>query len=345
MSFDCVDCSRPVKTGDKSLVCSGSCGAFYHLKCLKLKQYDHDLINERPDIHFICEKCLKDLKSLDKIVKELKESVELLKKITEEKNIEKGVEIQKQKSYAEAAKSTVIVKPKEKQDINKTKSDVKDNIKPSELSINFNNISEKKDGSISIICSDEKSRENLCKEVNSKLNEKYIIDSPKLTVPQILLTGMSEMYETSEIEAALKSQNNLKGEVKCVKCYRGIKNTKVFNAIIVLEEEDYIKVMKEGKVCVNWDRCRIFEYISIRKCYNCWGFKHIASKCKNEVACAKCGQNHDTKECKSEEVKCVNCVRSNKLYGLKYDGNHDCRDTVCPVYLKQIEIEKKRASY
>ena len=71
------------------------------------------------------------------------------------------------------------------------------------------------------------------------------------------------------------------------------------------------------------------EYITLKKptrCLKCQKFGHIRATCtKNDVACPKCGGNHEYASCKSE-AKCVNC-----------NGNHQSSDTNCPVFIKRVQ--------
>lgn len=54
--------------------------------------------------------------------------------------------------------------------------------------------------------------------------------------------------------------------------------------------------------------------------------------CRNNKACARCAQNHETKGCKAQEIKCINCKIRNEKLGLSLNIGHDARNRECPVY-------------
>jgi hypothetical protein len=76
-------------------------------------------------------------------------------------------------------------------------------------------------------------------------------------------------------------------------------------------------------------------------CYRCQKQGHIAVNCAKEPQCARCGDNHETKDCAKEKKHCVNC---------KNDG-HSAWSNSCPSkiqrsimlnpYTKEIEENKK----
>lgn len=51
----------------------------------------------------------------------------------------------------------VLIKPKKSQQIEKTKSDIKNKVDPTKLSVKVNNVHERKNGSIAISCGSEES--------------------------------------------------------------------------------------------------------------------------------------------------------------------------------------------
>lgn len=77
---------------------------------------------------------------------------------------------------------------------------------------------------------------------------------------------------------------------------------------------------------------KIEEYVkpaNITQCHNCEGFGHKASNCHNHTRCVKCGENHNSRECKVSELKCANCK-----------GNHSASYKGCPVYKEEINKAK-----
>lgn len=89
------------------------------------------------------------------------------------------------------------------------------------------------------------------------------------------------------------------------------------------------KVIRENnnKICVGYQRCKVYDHIGITTCYNCGRIGHNSKKCKNDQVCTKCTGNHSSKECKSKTFKCINCTYSNNKYKTDYDINHSPSDS------------------
>ena len=64
------------------------------------------------------------------------------------------------------------------------------------------------------------------------------------------------------------------------------------------------------------------------RCFKCQRFGHIAAKCRSNLRCGNCGENHDTKECVPESsTKCCNCGE-----------NHKASSKECPFFVEAKEI-------
>lgn len=246
-----------------------------------------------------------------------------------------------QMNFAEQLKQTVYIKPKTRQENAKTTKEIKEKIDPSSLSLKVDKISNRNEGAIAINCIGEESVQKIESEVKQKLGEKYDVKIITKKRPQIMITDMSEMWKSEELEVAIKKQNNLNGTVKCVKVFKN-KNRDVHSAIVELEMCNYKQIIEKKKINIGWEKCRVFEHLNLNRCYKCWGYHHVAKNCKNCIKCAKCGENHDTRECSSAILKCVNCARYNDKFKLNLDISHDSRDVNCAVYKKLMESEKNK---
>lgn len=76
----------------------------------------------------------------------------------------------------------------------------------------------------------------------------------------------------------------------------------------------------------------------MRRCYRCNGFHHLASKCALQTdICPRCSQTHNLRDCKSQELCCINCSNFNK--GNKnsaVDTKHTVWDKNCHVYQQNL---------
>ncbi|XP_044758721.1 uncharacterized protein LOC123316616 [Coccinella septempunctata] len=119
--------------------------------------------------------------------------------------------------------------------------------------------------------------------------------------------------------------------------YGRIKRVKNVVKVEILNSNHEERLLKEGLNFYNTvsfmgipeiphysDRCRTKEVI---QCYNCQGFWHTATNCKNEVRCVRCGEHHEVEQCKTSKNNplCCNC-----------HGNHHAAYKLCPVRLQMM---------
>lgn len=71
--------------------------------------------------------------------------------------------------------------------------------------------------------------------------------------------------------------------------------------ILSVDEVTHTLMSKNGKVNIGWRKYYIINYISVKRCFKCWGFYHIAGTCTRPVTCHKCAGEHKESECKSEK--------------------------------------------
>lgn len=253
----------------------------------------------------------------------------------------------KQPTYADKIKekeNVIIIKPKENQNNNKTREDIKNTIDPTNLALKINNVKDIQNGAV-IIKGDEKSVKKIENEFKTKLSENYNIKIPVRKKPRVLIIGMKVKMCEEELVKALKCQNELKDcDIKCVHIYLSPK-IKCYNAVVEMDSVAYAKVMESTKVSIGWDRCRVYQHASVLRCFNCCGFNHSSRNCTKEKVCVKCAGNHDVKDCKNVENKCVNCCSAKANLKIDLNTNHTASDVNCPVFQRKLKIAEERTDY
>ena len=71
---------------------------------------------------------------------------------------------------------------------------------------------------------------------------------------------------------------------------------------------------------------RYIPQCQLRQCFKCQAYGHKASVCTRKARCGKCTQEHETRECQSEAMQCVNCK-----------GPHCAWSHECPVRQQKKE--------
>ena len=143
------------------------------------------------------------------------------------------------------------------------------------------------------------------------------------------------MMDNKEIIERLETQNNMKpGTIVKITPLRRRKNrtpdgVKVHHSIIA-----YMNNQHTANKCItNGFYVDYLHYTSVEKfapqyqimqCFNCCDYGHQAINCKRHSRCGKCGERHNTRECKSTNVHCFQCK-----------GSHEAWHPQCPARIAE----------
>lgn len=254
-------------------------------------------------------------------------------------------------STALKSESAVIVKPRNTTQKNsQTKGDFLHEINPLEHNLLISSVKNISNGGIVIGCTNEKEASKLKEVAKGKLAEKYEIRDAKNLNPRIRLVGISEKLEESELVEFVKYQNKSlfseNSECKLIKLWPTRKNSNVFQAILQVDVITYNNLMSggDGKLFVGYDYCDVYDSIELRRCFKCNGFNHHSNRCTvQQYSCPRCAEDHQVKDCKAVDLKCVNCLKLNKKdKELHVDVNHAAWDTRCFVYNHKVKEYKAK---
>lgn len=244
-------------------------------------------------------------------------------------------------SFAEIIKHPVmIIQPKDKdQNITDTTNDIRNLIDPKSYNVRGMKPSRT---NLVISCKDSDDIRKLQNEAETKLGDKYIISIPKIKLHQIKLVGLQQKYSNEEIMDCLKNQNDIITNESKVNIVTVRENPRGVTVVLEADEDTYNNMISVFRININWDVCRAYESANIRRCLNCQQYNHVIKYCKNQPKCGFCAKDHPTKDCDSQERRCVNCVSTKTRLKLDLDENHSSFDVNCPVYIHNFESEQKR---
>ena len=104
----------------------------------------------------------------------------------------------------------------------------------------------------------------------------------------------------------VKSNPNARLSIKrVVQCRSGMYR------IIANITEPLVAIIHGQELVVEHTLCKLYEITKHNLCFKCLLPGHFANNCVNPVVCSRCSGEHSFKECKSDFVKCVFCVRKN----------------------------------
>ncbi|KAJ3648411.1 hypothetical protein Zmor_018143 [Zophobas morio] len=362
----CGKCHAAIKSGRLVslcyLTCSGTCGKQYHYKCADVPESLHEHLQSVPGLNWKCPECVKkcfclDSDSLneflgakfDELVGNLKDIFSNLKtELIEsaERQIKDTLPECKPPVPSFSAilknktKPAIVIQPKNpEQDFNKTKSDIASNIDPLNANIQLEKVLSTKNGGILVGCSSVEQNSRFKLLAQEKLAETYVIREIKGVSPRVKLVGFSQAFEEAEwndlADHMIKVNSSIfnpKSTCEILKFWPTKKKPKVYQALLQIDKTSYDRLMAAGGLFAGYDYCSAFEGLEANRCFNCNNFGHSSRVCKNKVTCPKCSCEHELRNCTSEHLKCINCVRLNEKNNSLVDTNHAVWDHCCPVY-------------
>ncbi|GBN65183.1 hypothetical protein AVEN_62471-1 [Araneus ventricosus] len=103
--------------------------------------------------------------------------------------------------------------------------------------------------------------------------------------------------------------------------------------------EAFFNLRRLRKIPIKWTMYQMKEFLHIKRCSTCQAYGHTANskECKFTTPfCGCCGLRHNTRNCRTDELYCINCAESNRNRGTNYKIRHRAIDSHCPCYNKEV---------
>lgn len=246
----------------------------------------------------------------------------------------------------------VIIKPEKEEDIRtneEIKTQVLQEFEGIKSKLKIKGIRQMRRKGIVIEVDDKKDAE-LIKRAN--LDRKGLkIEEPQRVLPSIVIYDVEVDMDETQLKHDLihknleqleeQEKNSLENKIVLKHKYK-INEGRV-NWIVQIPGKYYNRIIKQGRIYLQWRTYKIKDYIGVTRCFKCQGYGHIAKTCNSpDQICEICGgKDHLKKDCgQKDKVQCINCTRSRRK-----DNKHSTKSKDCPEYIKQAEIYKSRLKW
>ena len=253
-------------------------------------------------------------------------------------------------SVVRKMEQTVLFKPKATQSTEVTKKDIREKFDP--ITFGVKDMRYRENGEVAVVCGSIDQALKLVCDAQSLLSESYDIEKLKALKPRLKIVGMNEEFSETEIIDKMKKQNNLpaNADLKVIRMRKQTQRDGDTTVLIIeADASSFSCLMKDQRVNIGWDRCRVYEIIDVLRCFKCSEYGHKAAKCNKVTCCPKCSQGHPVSECESNVANCINCQNFNisaKLSAANHlKTDHPAWSSDCPVYQKQLKKSKFRIDY
>lgn len=351
----CIKCLNSFEE-DEDLYTCYICKQNLHKKCANLTASEQKCMPmQKRSLRLICSVCdnfITKLPDLLSMVEGIQKDVALMKgnmsRINNEENnnsaSRKYADVLKQK-----AEPVLVVKPISDQASNLTRSEIKQAIDPIDIGINISQLKQVSKGAVVIGCENRAEVNLLRTKISEKIGDKYNVEIPVLKKPRLKIMNIHNEdidIEDAEIVNKIRKQNRINNERNDVhiRIVKKIENKRYRSSTLIVETDPltHKSLLANVQVNIGWSRGSAYNHINLLQCFKCYGFNHVANDCQSELVCSLCSENHNYKECKSQEVRCTNCIRAQKNLNIVLDTNHEAVSKDCPCYLRLVNKRSQK---
>ena len=231
------------------------------------------------------------------------------------------------------------VKSKNNQSTEYIKTLIKTKLNPVEMKVGINAMKALKNGHVLIESANKEEIATICSSINEKCGLELEANASKLRKPRMIIFNVPEDISVENASGGIVAQNpelNLSAN-EIIPKFIFEDRKKMKNLIIEVNSETR-NIIKGKRLKIGWNICNNDDYLKISRCFKCSKYNHRAKDCHAEVTCPKCAGNHTLRECRSQQLKCINCCNYNKYNKNDVvDENHSSLDSSCKCYQMMLK--------
>lgn len=166
----------------------------------------------------------------------------------------------------------------------------------------------------------------------------FTVERPKTVLPKVMVYDVPNVIMEDEAMSCIVTQNPhrrpaLDAAQKGMKIVKkmAVRDRKVEHWVLECSPEVRDWLMSDARIYIDWSSCRVKDFLSVTRCYDCQGYGHPSKFCKGKRTCGHCSGDHDLKDCTSrnDAFPCPAYARFGR------NLMHRVSDLNCPVYKKE----------
>lgn len=188
-----------------------------------------------------------------------------------------------------------------------------------------------KSGQLVLKVKSKQESDKLIKKIEP-LGDKVKISAPQRRRSRLLLLSLDQEIDESMVLDSVKEALVCEGldqdrDIDVVRKI-GTRMGKV-NWVLDVDNDVFRCLIGRRRICIDFNRYRIVEFLQIIRCFKCQGYGHLSSRCQGEQKCSKCAGDHRLSDCTVETESCVNCQKEEDV---DTDTGHRADSSDCPTF-------------
>lgn len=235
-----------------------------------------------------------------------------------------------------ARTEAIIIEAKEGATFSEVVRELKQGITPDDFGVVVKKVRSTMKGNVKVELKETTpgGRQKMIEKINEKVTSAKCALAPQRTKGIVLMDLEDDIKEENVCDALKKEFGVATNLIKLNPLRKMRRGTQMITAFLPWDAA--INAIKLGKIKIGWTYCSIKERCDPPFCTKCQRYGHMLHNCQEEVAakrkCLRCGEEHPTKECKSEHEYCITC---------NFTG-HRANSMKCPTYKQLVNGIKKQ---
>lgn len=250
-------------------------------------------------------------------------------------------------SYAEAAKTTILIYPKEGSKDQSLRTLLQREVNPLEEHFNIQEVRNIRNKGLAIDIASEAQADRLMSKLANKEGLQSTVEARKYSKkqPRCIIYDVPVATKEEDLKAAIELAIGCDAENISLS-FRTRERNGRSHCVIQTTPHAFAALLSLRKLSLGWTRHSVKEHLNIKRCFKCQSYGHLQRECKRRnFYCAFCGFEHHTNACNSRAPCCANCWEENSRRRAGFRVDHPADATCCPVYQREVQKYKRTVQY